>query len=542
MDQLIAAPAPPLQQVQMVRAPCGAMPSTPLVQCPRNVTPPPARAAVMRAASCERGGNDLKTRNATPPPYLSGSIKAPVTSWPGATVVEGGSPELAELRRQLQQLRQAIDCDVLEAFRRMRQQQGDLAAKVDFIIRSHPAGEGEGSASGSPAVQAAAAAASAAKAALAQGVSEHRFQVLDARVAELAADSRGLGDACQADRRRLERLDLLVADLCHNAAALTPSGSSATQPDGRALASESRPPLEAVFREHRRDIESRFANVESRISDLTATLDKRTLPESQLDGSRAESLRVAVGNGTETRKSRMGPRASATGAASAGVKHAGGAADRIRLVEEKAAADSHDLVTGERQSQDKLRQDRDAHEKSERAPRASAVQVRRSVSTGAISHPARSSLPDGSSRTASIPRGGSESPPRGPSGAHEKRDRPVSFGFDDLARSAEGDGGSSPIKTRSRRQTPWQAPALGADESDDSPDDGAAADSAAEEPSATDACAALPCPDAATPSRLRQPRGSAAGGAKRPSSIGVRCCSSDAMGSTGSTTHLNALS
>lgn len=542
MDQLIAASAPALQQVQLVRAPCGGMPSTPLVQCPRNVTPPPARSAVMRAASCERGSNDLKTRNATPPPYLSGSIKAPVTSWPGTTVVEGGSPELAELRRQLQQLRQAIDCDVLEAFRRMRQQQGDLAAKVDFIIRSHPAGDGEGSASGNPAVQAAAfAAASAAKAALAQGVSEHRFQVLDARVAELAADSRGLGDACRADRRRLERLDLLVADLCHNATALTPSGSSATQPDGRAFASESRPPLEAVFREHRRDIESRFANVENRISDLIATLEMRTLPETQLDGLKTESLHFAVGNGTETRKSRTGPRTSAAGAANAGVGHAGGAVDRARIVEEKAAADSHDLVTGERQSQDKFRQD--AHEKSKRAPRASAMQVRRSVSTGAISHPARSSLPDGSSRTASIPRGGSESPPRGPLGAHEKRDRPVSFGFDDLARSAEGDGGLSPSKARSRRQTPWQAPALGADESDDSPEDGAAADSAAGELAPTDAPAAPPCPDAATPSRLRQPRGSAASGAKRPSSSGMRCRSSDSMGgSTGSTTHLNVLS
>lgn len=435
------------------------------------------------------------------------------------------------MRRQLQQLRQAIDCDVLEAFRRMRQQQGDLAAKVDLIIRSHPTGEAERLASSTPAAQAAAAAASAAKAALVGDVSEQRFQALDARLAELAADSRGLGDACQADRRRLERLDLLVVDLCQNAGALTPPGSAVTLPEGRGLSFESRPPLEAVFREHRRDVESRFADVESRISDLTATLDRRALPVSQLNELRAEASRVVVGNGVETRKSRTGPRTSVAGGASAGAKHGGCTVDRIQLVDEKLAADLCDLVTDEKQSQDKLGQKRDAHEKSELAPRASTAQVRRSVSTGAISHPARSSLGEGSLQTAGIPRGGSESPPRGPAGgAHDKRDRPVSFGFDDL-RAADVEC-SSPSKIQSRRATPWQAPTLSDDESNESPDESGAADPAAVEPAVVDRAAL-------SPSRLRQPRGSAAGGAKRPPS-GARCRSSDAMGgSAGSTTHLN---
>lgn len=555
VDQLVL-PGAQMQQMQMVRAPCGTMPTAPLAQMPRSVTPPPppARAAVLRAASCERGSNvrDLRKRNATPPPYLSGSVKAPVTSWPGAAAVDNSrdtGQEMAEMRRQLQQMRRAIDCDVLEAFRRMRRQTGDLSAKVDFIMRSHPVGELDGSASSNPAAPASSSAPSPSEAASAQGVSEHRFQKLDARVAELAADGRGLGDACQADRRRLERMDLLVADMCHNGTSLLLSGSTATLPEGRTLAPESRQSIEALLREHRRDVELRFAGIETRLGDLMATLVKGALPESLLQELRAEVSRAAVGNAAEARKSRAGQKAATSGGASVGSscqgRSNGCTADRSELIEEKASEDLRDLMAGEQLLQEKVGQKRDVHEKSERALRSSAIQARRSASTGALAHPARASFAEGSPQAAAIPRGGSESPPRGPAGgSRDKKDRPVSFGFDDLARSADADS-SSPSKPRTRRATPWVASAPAPPAEDESEDSAEALDESAAEPAVADS----PSPSSSrpetskSPSRLRQPRGSTGGvAARRPPSGAVRCRSSDTMGgSTASITHLNAV-
>lgn len=167
------------------------------------------------------------------------------------------SAEVGDLRRQLTQLKAAVDGDVLEAFRRLRQQQADLAARFERLMSGTMAGEVSLESSFAGASSAAAAATMAA----AQTKTEALLQSLDTRVDAVSAETRSFAGVCSEDRRRVEELHAAVAQL-------QAQGCGGREGSWAALNAEDK---EAGAKVAMARLDDRVASIDSQMSELRAS-------------------------------------------------------------------------------------------------------------------------------------------------------------------------------------------------------------------------------------------------------------------------------
>lgn len=113
--------------------------TSPLVAPYRVVTATPAQVAPAVAVVVGRSPVVLRPcAGSVAAACLAGTaVEAASTADPVAGVASSDAPvwrELAELRKQFQTLQASVDSDMLEAFRRLRRQTGDLSTKVDALM------------------------------------------------------------------------------------------------------------------------------------------------------------------------------------------------------------------------------------------------------------------------------------------------------------------------------------------------------------------------------------------------------------------------
>lgn len=195
----LARGEPLLTAVASIRAPLG----TPVTVAVANRDGTPQRAStVAPTAGVQRQTSQLGSTLflARSSSCEASTFKAPVSGERDLCA------EVGDLRRQLSQLKAAVDGDVLEAFRRLRQQQADLAARLEQLASGSIPGEVrlESPLSGGSTVSAMMAA---------QMKTEAVLQSLDARVDAALAEARTAAGLCGEDRRRVEEMHAVVAQL-----------------------------------------------------------------------------------------------------------------------------------------------------------------------------------------------------------------------------------------------------------------------------------------------------------------------------------------